>query len=100
MADGFVSPSSLRKERWGMSVDIFSCLNWGGCYWHLVGGARSAAQHLKCTGHPPAPRQKNIKSVSTGASLAVQWFRASNTGGMDSIPGEGTKIPHVKRPTE
>ena len=31
-----------------------------------------------------------------GTSLAVQWLRlcASNAGGMDSIPGWGTKIPH------
>ena len=32
-----------------------------------------------------------------GTSLAVQWLRfcASNAGGMGSIPGRGTKIPHV-----
>ena len=30
----------------------------------------------------------------SGASLAVQWLRccASNAGGTDSIPGQGTKI--------
>ena len=29
----------------------------------------------------------------------VQWLRlsASNAGGMDSIPGQGTKIPHALR---
>ena len=32
-----------------------------------------------------------------GTSLAVQWLRlgASNAGGMGSIPGWGTKIPHA-----
>ena len=31
------------------------------------------------------------------ASLAVQWLRlhTSNAGAMGSIPGQGTKIPHV-----
>ena len=32
-----------------------------------------------------------------GTSLAVQWLRlrASTAGGMGSIPGQGTKIPHA-----
>ena len=32
-----------------------------------------------------------------GTSLAVQWLRlcASSAGGMGSIPGQGTKIPHA-----
>ena len=32
-----------------------------------------------------------------GTSLAVQWLRlcTSNAGGIVSIPGQGTKIPHV-----
>ena len=32
-----------------------------------------------------------------GTSLAVQWlsFCASNAGGIGSIPGLGTKIPHA-----
>ena len=39
---------------------------------------------------------KNIR----GTSLAVQWLRlcASNAGGVGSIPGAGTKIPHALRP--
>ena len=34
---------------------------------------------------------------ATGTSLAVQWLRlcTSNAGGTVSIPGQGTKIPHV-----
>ena len=35
--------------------------------------------------------------VKMWTSLAVQWLRlgASNAGGMGSIPGWGTKIPHA-----
>ena len=35
--------------------------------------------------------------TAAGKSLVVQWLRlhASNAGGMDLIPGEGTKIPQV-----
>ena len=35
----------------------------------------------------------------TGTSLVVQWLRlhASNTGGVGSIPGQGTKNPHATR---
>ena len=34
-----------------------------------------------------------------GNSLAVQWLGlwASTAGGVGSIPGQGTKIPHVER---
>ena len=37
--------------------------------------------------------------ANTGTSLAVQWLRprASTAGGMGSIPGWGTKIPHAVR---
>ena len=39
------------------------------------------------------------KKDPSGTSLAVQWLRlrAANAGGMDSIPGRGTKIPHAAR---
>ena len=38
----------------------------------------------------------NIRNYVLGASLVVQWLRlcASKAGGMGSIPGGGTKIPH------
>ena len=37
------------------------------------------------------------KKKKTRNPLAVQWlgFRASTAGGMGSIPGQGTKIPHA-----
>ena len=37
------------------------------------------------------------KKVFIGTSLAVQWFRrqASTSGGLGSIPGQGTKIPNA-----
>ena len=33
--------------------------------------------------------------------MAVQWvrFHASSAGGEDSIPGQGTKIPHMLKQT-
>ena len=36
-----------------------------------------------------------------GTSLVVQWLRlhVSNVGGMGSIPGQGTKIPHAEHGT-
>ena len=36
-------------------------------------------------------------SCENGTSLVVQWLRlcASNAGGVGSIPGLGTKIPHA-----
>ena len=39
------------------------------------------------------------KKIKTGTSVAVQWLRlcASTAGGMGSIPGRGTKIPHATR---
>ena len=38
-----------------------------------------------------------ILKCLSGTSLAVQWLKlcASNAGGMGSIPGRGTKNPHV-----
>ena len=38
-----------------------------------------------------------LREVWTGTSLVVQWLRlcTSTAGGMGSIPGRGTKIPHA-----
>ena len=43
-------------------------------------------------------QQRKLKNQ--GTSLAVQWLRfcASTAGGVDSIPGQGTKIPHAAWP--
>ena len=37
------------------------------------------------------------QEAKTGTPLAVHWLRlhASTAGGVGSIPGQGTKIPHV-----
>ena len=37
------------------------------------------------------------EKVMKGTSLVVQWLgiHASNAGGIDWIPGQGTKIPHA-----
>ena len=39
------------------------------------------------------------KKKNAGISLAVQWLRlcTSIAGGMGSVPGQGTKIPHASR---
>ena len=38
-----------------------------------------------------------VEMTSQGISLVVQWLRlhASSAGGLGSIPGQGTKIPHA-----
>ena len=40
-----------------------------------------------------------FKNYKRGTSLAVQWLAlcASNAGGVGSIPGWGTRIPHAAR---
>ena len=45
-----------------------------------------------------AHKQGNdILKMYPGISLAVQWLtlHASTAGGVGSIPGQGTKIPHA-----
>ena len=39
----------------------------------------------------------HFKDLYAGCSLAVQWLRlwATTAGGVGSIPGQGTKIPHA-----
>ena len=43
-----------------------------------------------------------LKNWSGGTSLAFQWLRllTSNAGSVDSIPGQGTKIPHAVHAAE
>ena len=62
--------------------------------------------HLSLPKHPlslslsPAAIQTwHLLRSHVGTSLAVQWVRiiASTAGGMGSIPGRGTKIPHAAR---
>ena len=45
------------------------------------------------------PVRMAIIKKTTGTSLVVLWLRlrASTAGGMGSIPGWGTKIPHAKQ---
>ena len=44
---------------------------------------------------------RGLNVTNYGTSLAVQWLRlrAPNARGMDSIPDQGTKIPHIMWPT-
>ena len=57
--------------------------------------------YMSCSNcEPPRSFIHNKASVEKqcrGTSLAVQWLRlrAPNAGGTGSIPGWGTKIPHV-----
>ena len=41
----------------------------------------------------------DLKNLTSGTSLAVQWLRlcTSTAGDPGSIPGRGTKIPHATR---
>ena len=43
-----------------------------------------------------------LKNWSGGTSLAFQWLRlvTSNAGSVDSIPAQGTKIPHAVQAAE
>ena len=38
-----------------------------------------------------------LQEINGGTSLVAQWLRlhVSTAGGLDSIPGQGTKIPHA-----
>ena len=49
--------------------------------------------------HQGSPRGL-FKNAHCGTSLAVQWLRLcpSTAGGMGSIPGWGTKMPHATAP--
>ena len=42
---------------------------------------------------------EKFKKRNTRTSLAVQWLRlrASTAGGVGTIPGQGTKIPHAAK---
>ena len=44
-----------------------------------------------------AVQGKFFKAVRDGTSLVIQWLRlhTSKARGMDSIPGQGAKIPHA-----
>ena len=44
---------------------------------------------------------RGLNVTNYGTSLAVQWLRlrAPNARGMDSIPDQGTKIPHIMWPS-
>ena len=35
---------SIRGDTW-QSLEIVGLLQWGGCYWHLIGRARDAVKH-------------------------------------------------------
>ena len=49
---------------------------------------------------PPGKSKEEFLKEGRGTSLAVQWLRlrASTAGGVGSIPGRGTKIPHTAQP--
>ena len=51
---------------------------------------------LRFRGGSKTKGYQNFSRIPQGTSVVVQWlrFHASNAGGMGSIPGRGTKIPH------
>ena len=44
-------------------------------------------------------KKKKIQKKKDGASLVIQWLGlcASTAGGMGSVPGQGTGIPHTSK---
>ena len=62
---------------------------------HLGNGSIQVLSILRAL--TPLSEAESIKINEQGISPVVQWLRlhASNAGGMGSIPGQGTKIPHA-----
>ena len=58
--------------------------------------AERISEEIMAENFPNSVKNMNI-NIQQGTSLAVQWLRlcASTAGGMGSIPGQGTKIPHA-----
>ena len=75
------------------------------CYLHLEIASFYVVSFLPLTpiGKNHSKRSSPMETCSVsntqipGASLVVQWLRfcAPSAGGMGSIPGQGTKIPHA-----
>ena len=62
---------------------------------HLGNGSIQVLSILRTLTAPS--EAESIKTNEQGISLVVQRLRlqASNAGGVGSIPGQGTKIPHA-----
>ena len=62
---------------------------------HLGNGSIQVLSILRAL--TPPSEAESVKTNEQGISPVVQWLRlhASNAGGMGSIPGQGTKIPHI-----
>ena len=73
------------------------------CQDHLLSGTPHPCLSLKrgqrnwFVGILRARLPESLKTPGIGTSLVVQWLRlhAFKTGGMNLIPGQGTKIPHA-----
>ena len=65
----------------------------------LVQCVYSCMPYYQICGFMQQPLQSGCRAI-LGTSLAVQWLRCwtSTAGGMCSIPGQGTKIPHALQP--
>ena len=64
---------------------------------HLGNGSIQVLSILRAL--TPPSEAESVKTNEQGISPVVQWLRlhASNAGGMGSIPGQGTKIPHASQ---
>ena len=64
---------------------------------HLGNGSIQVLSILRAL--TPPSEAESVKTNEQGISPVVQWLRlhASNAGGVGSIPGQGTKIPHASQ---
>ena len=83
---------------WGHSWSSRGCDHWLTCELDLGSVAYHPIPYLwnVCSAHC-SHSGSHFQGHRLGTSLAVQWLRlcASSAGGVGSIPGQGTKIPHA-----
>ena len=87
-------PCYQLHRNWSICANGNICKLWANGL-RYVGAPRAAHDHRNASSKLQLKKTKN-----QGTSLAVQQLRfcASTAGGMDSIPGQVTKIPHAAWP--
>lgn len=62
------------------------CHNWGGCYWHLLGGGQGCYQTSPRARDGPTTEGPNADSAE-GGTLRVAWPLPATPGLLGSLPG-------------